>query len=78
MRWNKVFYAAMIVALLTYGAGCRPKSVDNRAERERQFRDRQRALAIKTYRDLTTKFPDSQYAAPAKERLQALQAQQKK
>ena len=60
------------------GAACDKEPQDNRAEQERTFRERQRTLAIKTYKDLATKFPDTEYAPLAKERLDALQGQQKK
>jgi outer membrane protein assembly factor BamD (BamD/ComL family) len=36
------------------------------------FRKKQKAQAIKTYTDLVTKFPDSEYAGKAHERLKAL------
>lgn len=59
------------------GAACDREPQDNRAEQERIFRERQRLLAIKTYKDLATNFPDTEYALLAKQRLDALQAQPK-
>jgi outer membrane protein assembly factor BamD (BamD/ComL family) len=76
--WKQLLGLGLAIGSCASELGCEKKRPDDHAERERLFRDRQRTLAIKAYRDLTTKFPDSPYAAMAKERLQALQAQEKK
>ena len=42
------------------------------AEKVTAFRKKQKIQAIKAYNDLVTKFPDSEYAGKAKERLKVL------
>ncbi len=56
------------------GTAC--KSEKTQAERQaeivKEFRARQKQMAAKAYKDLTEKYPDSEFAAEAKQRLEAL------
>lgn len=64
-----------LAALFAVGAaGCTKKktSAELEAEKVAAFRERQRGKAIQAYTDLTTKYPDSEFAAKAQERLTAL------
>jgi hypothetical protein len=56
------------------GVACSKKktSAEMQADKVNAFRERQRGEAIKAYTALTTKYPDSEYAAKAQERLTAL------
>ena len=78
MLVRQTFKVVLAAVCALGGAACKKELQDNRAEQERIFRERQRALAIKTYKDLATNFPDTEYAPLAKKRLDALQAQQTK
>jgi hypothetical protein len=72
----------LAAALATGGAACKHKQTqaEIQAQKVKDFRVRQKKLAIKAYQDLTTKYPDSEFAPQAKERLQQIQppAPQKK
>jgi hypothetical protein len=56
------------------GVACSKKktAAEQQAEKVNAFRERQRGEAIKAYTALTTKFPDSEFAPKAQERLTAL------
>lgn len=60
--------------LLAGSAACTKKktSAELQAEKVNAFRLRQKGEAIKAYTALVTKFPDSEYAPKAQERLNAL------
>lgn len=75
---RKPLLLLLVAACSVGGAACNRQSKDDRAEQERLFRERQRALAIKTYKDLATNFPDTEFAAKAKERIEALETPSKK
>ena len=57
--------------LATLGA-CKKEQPDNLAAKVEKFRKEQRQKEIKAYRDLVEKYPDSPYAAQAKEALDKL------
>jgi hypothetical protein len=63
-----------LAAVLCGTAACDKKknAAELQAEKQKAFKERQRGEAIKAYTALVTKFPDSEYAAKAKERLAAL------
>jgi hypothetical protein len=65
----------LLAAVLAVGAtACKKKqtTAEKRAEEVKAFRVRQKQMAAKAYQDIITKYPDSEFAAQAKERLQAL------
>ena len=65
----------LLAAVLLAGIpACKNKqtSAEKRAEEVKAFRVRQKQMAAKAYQDIVTKYPDSEFAAQAKERLQAL------
>ncbi|RYD75680.1 MAG: outer membrane protein assembly factor BamD [Verrucomicrobiaceae bacterium] len=67
-----------LAVVLAFGAAaCSGKktAAQEQAEKEKVWRAKQRTRAIESYKELTQKFPDSQYAAQAKERLNAMGAQ---
>jgi len=47
-------------------------AAEKQAEKVNAFRLHQKIEAIKAYKDIVDKFPDSEYAAKAKERLKVL------
>jgi len=65
----------LLAAVLTAGAtGCKKKktAAELQEEKVNAFRARQKNEAIKAYTALVTKYPDSEYAPKAKERLNVL------
>ncbi len=62
------------VAILGGMTACKPKptAAQLQAEKVKQFRERQRVEAIKAYKALVDKYPDSEFAPKAKERLGSL------
>lgn len=64
----------MLAAFSGGGLGCKGKatSAEIKAEKTKIFRARQKNLAIKCYQDLKTKYPESEFAAQAEQRLQEL------
>jgi hypothetical protein len=68
-RITSIFFAAAVAA----GAvSCKKSTTPPAAEAEARFRAEQKAKALKSYQDLVKKYPDSEYAAKAKERIRAL------
>ena len=62
------------VALLSGATACKPKptAAQLQAKRVKDFREKQRIEAIKAYKTLVDKYPDSEYAPKAKERMGTL------
>lgn len=56
------------------GAACEHKKTqaELQAEKTREFRAKQKQTAIKAYKDLSEKYPESEFAPQAKVRLQTL------
>lgn len=56
------------------GTACKSKKTQAEltAEKVKQFRVRQKQMAAKAYKDLAEKYPDSEFAAEARQRLEAL------
>ena len=75
--FKKASLVVFTVALSMSGAACKKKSGEDIAAKQREFQERQRAQAVKAYEELATKYPDSEHAAKARERLSALQAPKK-
>ncbi|MCE9612475.1 MAG: hypothetical protein K8R23_19925 [Chthoniobacter sp.] len=70
-RLALLFLAAGIVV---GGGACKGKATpaELKAQKVREFRERQKNLARKCYQDLVTKYPDSEFADQANERLKVL------
>ena len=64
----------LAAALCLGGAACDQKKTqaELKAEEKIKFRAKQKQVAIKVYKDLLDKYPDSEFAPKAKERLQRL------
>lgn len=64
----------LLLALTLCGSGmaCKKKPAGNLAEQTKAFQERQRNEAIKAYKALAEKYPDSPHAATAQERLKQL------
>ncbi|GEM_PF-1607875 len=65
----------VLAAALSFGAaGCKKKKTvaEMQAEKVTVFRQKQKVEAIKSYTALVTKYPDSEFAAKAQERLNVL------
>lgn len=71
---QKSFSLFLAVVLGLGGVACEHKktAAEIQAERAQAFRTRQKGEAIKAYNVIVNKYPDSEYAAKAKERLAAL------
>jgi geranylgeranyl pyrophosphate synthase len=65
--------AVCAITLLASLAGCKKSKPDPAAELAK-WRADQKRRAIEQYKNLIQKFPESEYADKAKERIQALQA----
>jgi len=71
---NRFVLLLLAAALATGATACKHKKTkaEEQAEKVKEFRVRQKNMAIKAYQDLSTKYPDSEFAPKAKERLQQL------
>ena len=64
---------AIVVAALAMGlASCKKKPSDLKAAAEAKWRAEQKQKAIKNYQEIVKKYPDSEFAAKAQERLKAI------
>jgi outer membrane protein assembly factor BamD (BamD/ComL family) len=56
------------------GAGCKDTKTQAElmAEKKKDFRTKQKQVAIKAYKDLVDKYPESEFAPKAQEKLQQL------
>jgi len=62
-----------IAALFAMGlSSCKKKPADLKAAAEAKWRAEQKQKAIKNYQEIVKKYPDSQFAAQAQERLRSL------
>lgn len=69
------FLHLLLAAALCFGASaCKKKQTDaqKRAADDQKWREQQRQKAITYYSELVEKFPDSPFAAQAREKLQQL------
>jgi len=67
---------ALLAAIVCFGAAsCEQKKTraEEQAEKVKVFRKQQMDKAIASYKEIVTKYPDSEFAAQAKARLQKLQ-----
>ena len=64
----------LAAALCLGGAACKKKmtQAELQAEKRKEFRVKQKQVAIKAYKDLVDKYPESEFAPKAKEKLQQL------
>ena len=71
---NKFALLLFATVLCFGGTACEHKKTmaELQVEKAKAFRDKQKIAAIKSYNDLITKYPDSEFAEKAKERLAAL------
>ena len=71
---SRLFPLLLAAAVGLAGSACKGKTTTaaKKADEIRKFRERQKNLARKCYPDITTKYPDSEFAAQAAERLQQL------
>lgn len=65
-----LFIVAGLIAL--GAASCKKSQKDVAAEKQAKFRSEQKAKAIARYQELVKKYPESEYAEKAKERIRAL------
>jgi hypothetical protein len=67
-------FASAGIALLLFLplAACKKTEGENLAEKRAQFQAQQRRKAIENYQQIVEKYPESEYAAKAQERLRAL------
>jgi len=62
-----------LIGFIAFGAvSCKKKNTNNAAAAQAKFQTEQRKKALKAYQDLVKKYPDSEYAEKAKERIRAL------
>ena len=66
--------AALFLALMLAlpGFACKKSAAQNLAEKRQQFQAQQRKKAIDNYQQIVRKYPDSQFAPMAQERLRTL------
>jgi outer membrane protein assembly factor BamD (BamD/ComL family) len=63
----------LLAGLLPCGiVSCKKSPKDQQAEKQAKFQAEQKAKAVKAYRELVQKFPESEYVDKAKERLRAI------
>jgi outer membrane protein assembly factor BamD (BamD/ComL family) len=69
-----IFPLLLATALAFGSTACEHKktAAELQAERQKAFQTRQKGEAIRAYTALVTKFPESEFAAKAKERLDVL------
>lgn len=70
---KKLPYLVALVCVLSFTA-CEKKKTSAEIQKEKvdAFRKKQKIEAIKSYTELVNKYPDSEHAAAAKERLKIL------
>lgn len=71
----KKFLLLLLASAVCFGgAACEHKktTAEFQAEKAKAFQIKQKIAAIKSYQDLVTKYPDSEFAPKAQERLTAL------
>ena len=69
----KKFVLLLLAAAMSFGAtACKKKPKDNTEEKKKAFQAEQRKKAIDNYQKLVQKYPDSEWAPKAQQRLQTL------
>ena len=69
---TRLAYALLALMIALPLGACKKTEAENLAERRAQFMAQQRKKAIENYEQIVRKYPDSEFAARAQERLQAL------
>jgi outer membrane protein assembly factor BamD (BamD/ComL family) len=71
---NRFASLLLLAAIVCLGAGCDQKKThaEETAEKVKVFRKKQMDKAIESYKELVTKYPDSEFAPEAKARLEKL------
>lgn len=71
---RRILLLLLAAALCLGGVACEKKKTkaEIMADKKKEFRARQKKEAIKAYQNLVTKYPDSEYAPKAQERLDQL------
>ena len=71
-------FAALLLATAVClpGTACKKSVAQNLVEKRQEFQAQQRRKAIENYQQILKKYPDSEFAAKAQERLRALNAQE--
>ena len=64
----------LAIAVCLGGVACKDTKTQAElmAEKKKEFKAKQKQVAIKAYKDLVDKYPDSEFAPKAKEKLQQL------
>ena len=63
---------ALAIAVTAPGCSKKKTAAEMQAEKEQAWRAKQRTKAVEYYSEIVEKYPDSQYAGQAKERLGSL------
>jgi len=71
----RIVFFSLIVVLAAAAPGCKKSATKDVALQKANFQKAQLQRAIKVHEENATKFPDSPYAAKAKERARVLRAQ---
>ena len=67
------FVLTLLSSAFLFGASaCKKQTVDPAAAAAAKAKAQQKEQALKSYRELVKKYPDSEYAEKAKERIRAL------
>jgi outer membrane protein assembly factor BamD (BamD/ComL family) len=68
----KQFLFLLVIAVLSVGCGKKKPAAATDKYLDPAFKARQRAKAVQAYEELVANYPDSEYAAQAKRRLDVL------
>ncbi len=67
------FALVLLAGVIAVGTvSCKKSQKDVAAEQQAKFRAQQKTRALRQYQDLVKKYPDSEYAGKAKERIRTL------
>lgn len=67
------FALVFLAGVISIGSvSCKKSQKDVAEQKQAKFKAEQKARALKSYQDLVKKYPDSEYAEKAKERIRAL------
>lgn len=67
--------AVVLATVCSLSAACKKSEAQSMVERKQQFQAQQRKKAVENYQQILKKYPDSEFAAKAQERLRAMNAQ---
>jgi outer membrane protein assembly factor BamD (BamD/ComL family) len=69
---KRTILIAFTAALAAGVVSCKKSKPDTTANQQAKFQAEQKARALKTYQELVKKYPDSEHAPKAQERIRAL------